>query len=167
MRRYLYQPLEEFLRDSSGPEISLPFSRLEEILGRRLPPTAYGNDTWWTNNPTGHSQAKAWLAAGFETQSVDRAAMTVVFRRMGALPARRQEETRGMSEAHRTFEPAPSAAKAVRRSPLFGCMKGTFTIAPGWDLTRPALDPEDLAEWEASLDRKADLIEQAFSGKHK
>lgn len=167
MRRYIYQQLEEFLRGISGPKISLPFPKIEEILGRKLPPTAYGNDTWWTNNPTGHSQAKAWLAAGFEMDRVDRAAMTVVFRRKGALSARKQEEVRGMSEAHRTFEPAPGATKALGRSPLFGCMKDTFTIAPGWDVTRPALDPEELAEWEASLDRKADLIEQAFSGKRK
>lgn len=165
MRTYIYQPLEDFLRGISGSTVSLPFPKIEEILGRRLPPTAYGNDTWWTNNPTGHSQAKAWLAAGFETDSVDRAAMMVVFRRRAGLPAGKQDEVRGMSEAHRTFEPAPGAAKAPRRSPLFGCMKGTFTIAPGWDVTRPALDPEELAEWEASLDRKADLIGRAFSGK--
>ncbi|HEY4123402.1 MAG TPA: hypothetical protein VGM36_02240 [Rhizomicrobium sp.] len=167
MRKYVYQQLEQFLRTVSGPTVSLPFPKIEEILGRKLPPTAYGNDTWWTNNPTGHSQAKAWLAAGFEMDGVDRAAMVVVFRRKAGSSADKQNEVRGMSEAHRNFEPAPGAAKSPRRSPLFGCMKGTFTIAPGWDVTRPALDQEELAEWEASLDRKADLIEQAFAGKPK
>jgi hypothetical protein len=37
-------------------------------------------------------------------------------------------------------------------------MKGTFTIEPGWDLTKPALDAEELAEMEANLERTADLI---------
>jgi hypothetical protein len=52
------------------------------------------------------------------------------------------------------YDDKPSAP--VKRHPMIGAMKGTFTIAPGWDLTRPALDPEELAEWEESLDRKAD-----------
>jgi len=50
--------------------------------------------------------------------------------------------------------PAPIVPEAVplppRRHPLFGAMKGTFTIAEGVDLTEPA-DPEwaDLAEKKA------------------
>jgi hypothetical protein len=35
------------------------------------------------------------------------------------------------------------------RHPLFGWMKGTFTIAPGTDLTAPACP-----EWEAYAERK-------------
>jgi hypothetical protein len=42
-------------------------------------------------------------------------------------------------------------------------MKGTFTIEPGYDLTRPALDPEEIAEWEANLDRMADELKARMS----
>lgn len=42
----------------------------------------------------------------------------------------------GGAATHRT-----SPSKAVRRSPLFGSMKGTTIIMPGVDLTKPA-DPE-------------------------
>jgi hypothetical protein len=41
-----------------------------------------------------------------------------------------------------------------QRQPLFGSMKGTFTIAPGVDLTEPAMP-----EW-------ADLIEQKYGKDH-
>jgi hypothetical protein len=44
-------------------------------------------------------------------------------------------------------------------------MKGTFTIEPGWDLTKPALDEEELEEMEANLERTADLIAEGLSGK--
>jgi hypothetical protein len=37
----------------------------------------------------------------------------------------------------------------VPRGPLFGCMKGTLTIAPGVDLTEPACP-----EWGADADKK-------------
>ena len=43
-------------------------------------------------------------------------------------------------------------------------MKGTFTIEPGYDLTRPALDDDELAEMEANLDRLADMISEGKSG---
>ena len=46
-------------------------------------------------------------------------------------------------------------------------MKGTFTIEPGLDLTRPVLDPDELAEWEANLDRTADMIEEGMTGKRR
>src|ERR1700744_5837808 len=35
----------------------------------------------------------------------------------------------------------------MRRHPAFGALKGTFIIEPGWDLARPAMDPE---EWMPS-----------------
>jgi hypothetical protein len=50
---------------------------------------------------------------------------------------------------------------------MIGALKGTFTIEPGWDLTKPALDEDELAEWEASLDRKADLIDEMLSKKRR
>jgi hypothetical protein len=60
-----------------------------------------------------------------------------------------------VAESQREFEPME---KKQGRHPLIGSMKGTFTIEPGWDLTKPALDAEELAEMEANLERTADLI---------
>jgi hypothetical protein len=69
-----------------------------------------------------------------------------------------------MSDAARSF--GEEGKMKSGRHPMIGAMRGTFTIAPGWDLTRPALDPEELAEWEANLERKAELIQKVLSGKH-
>jgi hypothetical protein len=54
--------------------------------------------------------------------------------------------------------------KKRRRHPLFGCMKGTLTIAPGVDLTEPAC-PEwaDIAE-ESSIEL-GKLIEEGRRGR--
>jgi hypothetical protein len=44
-------------------------------------------------------------------------------------------------------------------------MKGTFWIDPNWDLTKASLDEDELAEWDKSLDRKADLIDAGMRRK--
>ena len=72
----------------------------------------------------------------------------------------------GMSESAPEYKHADDAGKKKsRRSPLFGCMKGTFWIDPEWDLTKPTLSDEEMAEWDASLDRKAALYEEGRSRK--
>jgi len=64
----------------------------------------------------------------------------------------------GMSESARDFQEAEPEKKRGRH-PLIGCMKGTFWMDPKWDWTKPALDIEELTQWEASLARKFDLYE--------
>jgi len=111
---------------------------------------------WWANETTGHVHAKSWLNAGYETTQVDMKSKKLVFKRL-------QAASSGMAEEARAFQHPEN--KQPRRHPAFGALKGTFTIEPGWDLTRPSLDPDELEEWEASLDQKADLIEKGLSGK--
>jgi hypothetical protein len=142
-----YDPLSQYLTKNAGLRIPMTFRDVEAVLGRKLPASAYRHRPWWANEARGHSHAKAWLEAGYETQQVDMAGKKLVFVRASA--------PRGVVESHREFEPME---KKQGRHPLIGSMKGTFTIEPGWDLTKPALDPEELAEMEANLDRTADLI---------
>lgn len=72
--------------------------------------------------------------------------------------------SRGMSET------APAYKRAAREPnadghPLIGWMKGTFSIEPGTDLTKPALDPGELARMFATIERTADLIEKGLKRK--
>ncbi len=64
-----YAPLCSFL--TSAPvdqtEVTMSLKQVELVLGFLLPPTARKNTAWWANDQT-HSQAKAWLAAGFNTK---------------------------------------------------------------------------------------------------
>jgi hypothetical protein len=56
-------------RDPEDKSCVLDFSQLEEILGSRLPLSARVFRGWWANDLT-HTQAKAWLAAGWKTGEV-------------------------------------------------------------------------------------------------
>jgi hypothetical protein len=146
----VYEPLEQFLEKRNFSEIPMTFKEVEHVLGRHLPQSAYKHRPWWANEAVGHSHAKAWLKAGYETTQVDMSARKLVFRRIAPKPGRVVSSTgSSLLEAGRDFTALPTGTS--RRSPLFGALKGTFTIEPGYDLTRPALDP---GEWEATLDAK-------------
>ncbi len=115
----------------------MTFAEIEKVVGFKLPKSQV-YPAWWSNNPTNNVMTRAWLAAGYKTEQVDVEGKKLVFRR-----------TKPAVSAHGGFAEAPAAseAKQPRRHPLFGWMKGTFTIAPGTDLTAPA-DPDwaDIAE---------------------
>ena len=54
--------------------------------------------------------------------------------------------------------------RRIHRSPLLGAMKGTFTVDPSWDLTKPTMSDEELAEMEANIHRTADMVDAGLSG---
>jgi hypothetical protein len=150
----IYDPLGQYLTKNAGLRIPMTFRDVELVLGRKLPSSAYRHRPWWANEARGHSHAKAWLDAGYETEQVDMVGKKLVFVR--------DRSTGGVAESRREFEPMETKPG---RHPLIGCMKGTFTIEPGWDLTKPALDPEELAEMDANLERTADLVADGLSNK--
>ena len=65
----LYRSLTQL--DSGRETIEMAFRDLESILGGELPKTARNNRAWWSNNRNHHSQAGAWLDAGFLVNEVD------------------------------------------------------------------------------------------------
>jgi hypothetical protein len=151
-----YDPLRAYLEKTAVPEVPMTFEEVARVVGARLPPSAYLHRPWWANESTGHVHAKAWLDAGYETAQVDMEGKKLVFARRHA---------HGMAEDGCEFQPAEN--KPLGRHPLIGSMKGTFTIEPGYDVASPSMDPGELAEWEANLDRQADLIEQDMSRKRR
>lgn len=64
-----YDPLNEYLRSVSSHEIQLSFSDIEKVLGFKLPSSAYTYSAWWANG--GHSQAYAWINAGYKVGWID------------------------------------------------------------------------------------------------
>jgi hypothetical protein len=144
-----YETLRTFLASQRQSHLRMSFDEVAKAAGTKLPASAYRYPAWWANDPSGgHVQASAWLDAGFRAEQVDLAAKRVVFVRVKA-------GAQGVREMPEAFD--RQSGRKVEQHPLVGWMKGTFTIEPGYDLTKPALDPEEWAEWEASLDRKADL----------
>jgi hypothetical protein len=133
-----YDRLKEFLLNQSSAEVALTFARIEKILKMSLPNSATEHREWWANpagETHGHVHAKAWRDAGYEASQVDLTAKKLVFKRI--TQGKRYES-----------KPQPGdAAQTPRRSPLFGALKGTFSIESGYDLTQPAMP-----EWADSLD---------------
>jgi len=150
----MYEPLEQHLRHNGASHIPMSFSEVESVLGRKLPASAYRHRPWWANEERGHSHAKAWLRAGYQTEHVDMAARKLVFVRRGGVSKARSESRTELANADKSD-----------RHPLIGFLKGTFTIEPGWDLTKPTLDEGGLREMGAGIDRLAELIEQGLSKK--
>lgn len=139
-----YDALGNYLRSCGAGEIPMTFAEIERIVGTKLPPSAYAHRPWWSNNASNSVLTKVWLAAGYRSARVDMAARRLVFARLGRLS--------GVSDEPEPFE-SPASGKAGapqdRRHPLFGALKGTFTIDPDWDLTQPAMP-----EWADLIDEK-------------
>lgn len=59
-----YAPLRAHLDSRTETAVTLSYADIEKLIGRTLPPTAYGEKKrqWWANTET-HSQALAWLRA--------------------------------------------------------------------------------------------------------
>jgi hypothetical protein len=86
-----YHPLAAWLegRPLVESEAELSFGQIEELIGRRLPPSARLHQAWWANSES-HSQARAWLGAGWTVSSFDLGRELVVFvraRRVAGHPA--------------------------------------------------------------------------------
>jgi hypothetical protein len=116
-----YEPLGVFLRSQKQARISMTFAQIERILKAKLP-MSKKQRAWWSNNPDNNVMTREWLDAGFETEAVDVVSEKLVFRKHAPVLSKR------------------------KRHPIFGCMKGLFTLAEGYDPTAP-LDLED--DWDS------------------
>lgn len=77
-----YEPLGEHLRAMPGDRWDASFDEIERILGFRLPNSAREHRAWWANHSGGnHSQAAAWVEAGWETRDVDQKREHIRFER--------------------------------------------------------------------------------------
>ena len=93
-----YEPLKSYLSSKSEPVIVMTYEEIERLLGRKLPNTAYGESwrQWWANTET-HSQALAWLRAGWRVTRPDLANKRVEFSRQ-AEPLRATDTQPPVSE---------------------------------------------------------------------
>jgi len=156
-----YSPLRSYLMAQAGERVPMSFSDIEKLLGEKLPASKQ-YPAWWSNNPSNNPMTKEWLAAGFQTESVNIAGENLVFRRspQGSAQARRKSaggqtgeggsgRGQGFMEDRVGFNNAPDISDKNEdyivpprgADPLFGCMAGTLTLLPDVDYTAPA-DPD-------------------------
>lgn len=60
-----YEPITRFLKEFSQDAWDASLAEIEAVLGFRLPPSARKHASWWGNSRKSHSQAKAWIDAGW------------------------------------------------------------------------------------------------------
>jgi hypothetical protein len=161
-----YRALGQFFKAQTTDFLRMTFDEVERESGFKLPASARLHQAWWANDRARHVQAKAWLDAGFESEQVDMKAGMLVFKRVKTEPAPSKPKHGGMSDPAREYRQADDVSeKKPDRHPLIGSMKGTFWIDPSWDLTKPALDANEIAELFANIERTADLIEAGLTRK--
>ena len=62
-----YQHLGDYLTEQKGDYCTLPFIKIEEIIGGSLPLSARNHRAWWANDET-HPQAQRWMRAGWKSE---------------------------------------------------------------------------------------------------
>lgn len=68
----IYEPLHQRLLTEPSTTIRLTFAEIEAVVGRKLPASAHKFSAWWSNESSlkvGHTQAKAWMNAGFRAHA--------------------------------------------------------------------------------------------------
>jgi hypothetical protein len=151
-----YDVLRSFLAGKKEPSVRMTFDEVAKAAKTPLPASAFRYPSWWANDPAHHAQARAWVDAGFKAANVDLEAQRVEF-------IRTETPVRGVREMQTAYHHKKPAVPKVH--PAYGALKGTFTVDPSWDLTNPVFDEDEMAEWEASLERKAKLIEEGLRRK--
>ena len=68
MRKSKYDPLTIYLIDKSDDEITLTYNQIEEVLGFKLPPSAYLYTTLWIDGPS-RPLPKSWIKAGYSIKN--------------------------------------------------------------------------------------------------
>ena len=81
MSKSKYEPLKTFLIESGRSEIPIEFREIEAIIGCKLPAKASGYPAWWSNNPSNNPMTRAWLNAGYKSESVDTKNRKLIFRK--------------------------------------------------------------------------------------
>ena len=112
-----YEPLADYLRTLPRDTCSLSFLDIERIIGCALPASAREHRSWWGNDRT-HTQARAWMLAGFGAEPSSQRIEPVVFRRAGSHPAplTRPEPAGPTQVVVRNLDPGVVAALKRRAS---------------------------------------------------
>ena len=73
-----YAKLNEYFLRKREKRAQLTFDQIEKLIERSLPESALNHRAFWANDPK-HSQAKAWLEAGWRVEAINRDEKTVYF----------------------------------------------------------------------------------------
>ena len=135
-----YEPLTTYLQKLEQTSVHMTFEEIEQVIGQKLPPSAFRHRAWWSNNSTNNVMTNAWLAAGYSTVDVDMTSRKLMFRK--SLPSEFPPSV-GAGQPEQAKVCDGSAPGMFSR--IFGVLKGTVKVAPGTDLTSSTGE-----EWDAA-----------------
>ena len=75
-----YAKLNEYFSRKHEKRAQLTFEQIEKLIERSLPDSARNHRAFWANDPK-HSQAKAWMDAGWRVEAMSQEERTVYFAR--------------------------------------------------------------------------------------
>ncbi|GAB6390927.1 MAG: hypothetical protein MdMp014T_0300 [Treponematales bacterium] len=129
----------------------LTFSDIKRILGFPLPPSASVHRPWWANDVS-HSQAKAWLDAGWQVESVS-LGQSVTFVKAGTSRDILTASTIKNAEADSNL--SEDAVKNILRS---------FLEEQGWQKIQVAMGKEHGIDVDAHRNSERWIIEAKGCG---
>ena len=109
--KYAYLSTYLTRRAKYGRFATLSFRKIEEIMGDRLPSSAYDNVQWWSN-AWSRSPSEAWLRVGWKVEEVDLGRKEVVFRRDKPMAVAAPKKRRRRKPVSQAFK-----ASALKRRP--------------------------------------------------
>ena len=108
-----YRPLHRLLAYLGESDQPMTFAEIEQALGSPLPAAARKHQAWWGNDKT-HTQAQAWLDAGWKTRGVNLNRESVVFvRTRGSQHSAGTAPIRKSRQAQRDYRPVLGAAPKI------------------------------------------------------
>jgi hypothetical protein len=113
-----YSPLTRFLarRANYTDTATLPFQRIEGIIGDSLPSQAYKTPEWWKNNRA-RAHIKAWENIGWKVENVDIEKRVATFRREKGILHTEKGPIRRARGQKKTVKPLPKATPRKKRIP--------------------------------------------------
>jgi len=115
-----YSPLTEYLvrRARYSDSATLPFAKIESIIGANLPLSASQDTHWWNNAPS-RVQAQAWMGVGWRVEDVNLDERTVTFKRIKSsemVTARRRRKRAPALPKKPFHPPKPPTFRRIRPS---------------------------------------------------
>ena len=110
-----YDILKNYLIASEKNTIRLTFKEIEEILGFKLPESNYKHQAIWANSDT-YPVAKAWLSAGYLSESLNMKEQTIVFRKSetkAAIPQVKNKPITKPAKMKKTVQHSMTEERAV------------------------------------------------------
>ena len=155
-----YLPLQRHLAAVVGDTVRLTFAEVEALLGAALPPSARQRSAWWANT-AGSFQARAWLAAGWRVQGLNRFEGTVSFARERRPGGVRDQHQPKYEPLRRYLLTVPSATVTLTFADLETLLGSALPASAGtrawWYQQAPPRRAWEAAGWRLS---RADRSQQ-------